>query len=303
MNLLITGAFKYSDSQSEAIKKLGYNIINMPMESGEIPVAPSEIDAIICNGLFLHHDIKDFYNLKFIQLTSAGLDRVPVDYIKGKGIKLCNARGVYSIPMAEWAIMRILENYKSSERFNNHQRNKEWIKLRELREIDGINVAIIGAGNVGQEIAKRLSAFGAHVVGFDIHENTIVGFEKIKLISKFRDEVAEYDIIVLTAPQTQETKHIIDEEILSSMRNDSMLVNVSRGTLIDETALIKVLSSRTDIYAALDVFETEPLSQESQLWVMGNVKVSPHNSFVGSGNQQRLFNVIINNLKAYATRK
>lgn len=303
MNLLITGAFKYSDSQSEAIKKLGYNIINMPMESGEIPVAPSEIDAIICNGLFLHHDIKDFYNLKFIQLTSAGLDRVPVDYIKGKGIKLCNARGVYSIPMAEWAIMRILENYKSSERFNNHQRNKEWIKLRELREIDGINVAIIGAGNVGQEIAKRLSAFGAHVVGFDIHENTIVGFEKIKLISKFRDEVAEYDIIVLTAPQTQETKHIIDEEILSSMINDSMLVNVSRGTLIDETALIKVLSSRTDIYAALDVFETEPLPQESQLWEMGNVKVSPHNSFVGSGNQQRLFKVIINNLRAYATRK
>lgn len=303
MNLLITGAFKYSVSQSEAIKKLGYNIINMPMESERLPIEPNIIDAVICNSLFLHHDIKNFYNLKFIQLTSAGLDRVPVDYIKGKDIKLYNARGVYGIPMAEWVIMRILENYKSSERFNNHQKNKEWIKLRELREIDGINVAIIGAGNVGQEIAKRLSAFGAHVVGFDIHENTIVGFEKIKLISKFRDEVAEYDIIVLTAPQTQETKHIIDEDILSSMRNDTMLVNVSRGTLIDEKALIKVLSSRTDIYAALDVFETEPLSQESQLWEMGNVKVSPHNSFVGSGNQQRLFNVIINNLKAYATRK
>jgi len=301
MNLLITGAFKYSVSQSEAIKKLGYNIINMPMESERLPIEPYTIDAVICNSLFLHHDIKNFYNLKFIQLTSAGLDRVPVDYIKGKDIKLYNARGVYSIPMAEWVIMRILENYKSSERFNNHQINKEWIKLRELREIDGINVAIIGAGNVGQEIAKRLSAFGAHVVGFDIHENTIVGFEKIKLISKFRDEVAEYDIIVLTAPQTRETKHIIDEVILSSMKNDSMLVNVSRGTLIDEKALIKVLSSRTDIYAALDVFETEPLSQESQLWEMGNVKVSPHNSFVGNGNQHRLFDVIINNLKAYAT--
>jgi len=303
MNLLITGAFKYSDSQSEAIKKLGYNIINMPIESGEIPVAPSEIDAIICNGLFLHQDIKDFYNLKFIQLTSAGLDRVPGDYIKGKGIKLCNARGVYSIPMAEWVVMRILENYKSSESFNSQQKSKAWLKHRNLREVGGSRVAIIGAGNVGQEVAKRLSAFDAHVIGFDLHEKPIPGFEKIKPISKFREEVAEYDIIVLTAPQTKETKHIIDEVILSSMRNDSMLVNVSRGTLIDEKALIKVLSSRTDIYAALDVFETEPLSQESQLWEMGNVKVSPHNSFVGSGNQQRLFNVIINNLKDYATRK
>ncbi len=300
MNLLLTGAFKYSDCQSKAIMDLGYNIINMPIESGEIPVAPSEIDAVVCNGLFLHHNIEDFNNLKFIQLTSAGLDRVPVDYINAKRIKLHNARGVYSIPMSEWVMIRILENYKSLESFNSHQKNKEWIKHRNLREVSGTKVAIIGAGNVGQEIAKRLSAFDAYVVGFDIRENQMPYFEKIKLISKFRHEVAEYDIIVLTAPQTPETKHMIDEEILSAMKYGAILVNVSRGTLIDEKALIKVLSFRTDLYAALDVFETEPLSQESQLWEMENVKVSPHNSFVGNGNQQRLFNVIINNLKAYA---
>lgn len=300
MNLLITGAFNYSDYQSETIKDLGYNIINMPIESEEIPVAPSEIDAVICNGLFLHHDITTFNNLKYIQLTSAGLDRVPVDYINAKRIRLHNARGVYSIPMAEWVMMRILEHNKSSESFNHHQKSKEWVKLRNLREVSGTKVAIIGAGNVGQEIAKRLSAFEAHVVGFDVHENPITGFEKIKLISIFRDEVAEYDIIILTAPQTPETKHLIDGAILSAMKYGALLVNVSRGTLIDEKALIKVLSSRTDIYAALDVFETEPLSQESPLWGMANVKVSPHNSFVGDGNQQRLFNVIINNLKAYA---
>lgn len=300
MNLLLTGCFKYSEDQIKALCSLGYTIFFMQQERENLPLPASEIDAIVCNGLFLHHDIKEFTNLKFIQLTSAGLDRVPMDYINIKGIKLYNARGVYGIPMAEWVIMRILEIFKSSERFNIQQENKQWIKHRNLREIFGIKVAIIGAGNVGQEIAKRLSAFNAHVVGFDIHENKIPFFEKIRLISKFKDEVGEYDIIVLTAPQIPETKNMIDETILSKMKYDSILVNVSRGTLIDENALIKVLSSRTDIYAILDVFDTEPLPQESPLWGMANVKVSPHNSFVGNGNQQRLFNVIINNLKANA---
>lgn len=299
MNILITGAFKYSDVQSEAIKRLGYNIIDMSLESGELPIDPVNIDAVICNGLFLHHDIREFKVLKFIQLTSAGLDRVPIDYINANGIRLCNARGVYSIPMAEWVIMRILEIYKSTGCFNFQQRNKQWLKHRDLREISGIKVAIIGAGNVGYEIAKRLAAFDAHIVGFDVHKNDTPSFEEVKLISKFRDEVDEFDIIVLTAPQTPETKYMIDETILSMMKADAILVNVSRGTLIDERALTKVLSSRTDLFAILDVFETEPLSQESPLWEMDNVKVSPHNSFVGNGNQQRLFDVILNNLKAY----
>lgn len=300
MNILITGAFKYSDAQSDAIKRLGYNIFDMPFESGELPIDPTNVEAVICNGLFLHHDISEFKNLKFIQLTSAGLDRVPIDYINANGIKLYNARGVYSIPMAEWVMMRILEIYKSTVLFNIQQADKQWIKHRNLREIAGTKVAIIGAGNVGFEIAKRLVAFDAHVIGFDIHENDTLSFEEVKLISKFRDEVDNYDIIVLTAPQTPETKYMIDETILSKMKTDAILVNVSRGTLIDERALAKVLSCRTDIHAILDVFETEPLSQDSPLWEMDNVKVSPHNSFVGNGNHQRLFDVIFGNLKAYA---
>lgn len=299
MNLLITGAFKYSSTQSSVIKMLGYNIIDMSLECGELPIAPTEIDAVVCNSLFLHHDIRDFTNLKFIQLTSAGLDRVPIDYINNNGIKLYNARGVYSVPMAEWVVMRILEIYKSTDKFNIQQTNKQWIKHRNLREIKGVNVAVIGAGNVGEEIAKRLSAFDAHVIGYDIHENKVPYFEKIKLVSNFRYDVDSYDIIILTAPQTAETTNMIDEAVLAAMKCDAILVNVSRGTLIDEKALVNVLSYRTDIFAILDVFETEPLSKDSSLWEMVNVKISPHNSFVGSGNQQRLCDVVLNNLKTY----
>ena len=112
MNLLLTGCFNYTESQKEKLASLGYRIHFMQQEIDILPRAASEVDATVCNGLFLTHHIEDFSRLKFIQLTSAGFDRVPVDYIKAKGIMLHNARGVYSVPMAEWALFRVLEHYK-----------------------------------------------------------------------------------------------------------------------------------------------------------------------------------------------
>lgn len=299
MNLLITGAFKYSASQRESFEALGLNIIDMPMEKDCLPVSPNEIDIVICNGLFLNHDIKEFTNLKCIQLTSAGFDRVPLDYINEHGIKIFNARGVYSIPMAEWVVMRILENYKSLTDFNNQQKENQWIKIRSLKELSGIKVAIIGSGNVGREIAKRLSAFDCDITGFDVHENSLTDFDRVKIISKFKDEVSAYDIIILTAPLTDDTRHMLNRTILEDMKNEAMLINVSRGALIDELALVDVLKHRKDITAALDVFEHEPLPNDSPLWKMKNILISPHNSFVGNNNNKRLFAVILNNINSF----
>ena len=108
MNLLLTGCFKYSEEQMQALRSLGYTIYFMQQEKKDLPLEASEVDATVCNGLFLSHDIAKFARLKFIQLTSAGFDRVPVEKIKERGIELYNARGVYSTPMAEWAIFRVL---------------------------------------------------------------------------------------------------------------------------------------------------------------------------------------------------
>lgn len=303
MNLLITGAFKPTIEQRNAIETLGYNITDMPQEKDTLPVDPATIEATICNGLFLHHDIGQFANLKFIQLTSAGLDRVPVDMIESRGIKLCNARGVYSIPMAEWTVMRILEHYKSPDIFNINQKDHRWEKRRDLRELAGANVAIVGAGNVGGEIAARLRVFGTHITGYDVHLFESVSFDKIRLISDFKTHIANYDIVILTAPLTADTHHIIDRDILNKMKTGAMLVNVARGGLVDESALTDVMTRRGDLYAALDVFENEPLDSDSQLWNYDNIRISPHNSFVGDGNQRRLFEVILKNLQQYATHR
>ena len=135
MNLLLTGCFSYTESQKEKLASLGYRIHFMQQEKDSLPLAAAEVDATVCNGLFLTHNIEEFSQLKFIQLTSAGFDRVPVDYIKAKGIALHNARGVYSVPMAEWALFRVLEHYKQGWFFKNEQKQHQWTKHRGLREL------------------------------------------------------------------------------------------------------------------------------------------------------------------------
>lgn len=301
--ILLTGAFNYTNEQIKVIENIGCKVIFMQNESDNLPSEAHESEMIVCNGLFLHHSIENFERLKFLQLTSAGFDRVPIDDIKHRGIIIYNARGVYSIPMAEWAVFKVLEHYKQGLFFSEKQREKSWIKNRSMREIFGKQVAVVGAGNVGQEVARRFHAFGALTTGFDIHENAIEGFDGMRLIETLYDTISLYDVVVVTAPLLPSTRGLISREILLTMKSGSILVNIARGGLVDEQAMCEVLADRKDIYAALDVFEEEPLSDNSPLWEFDNVAISPHNSFVGDGNNIRMFDVIYNNVKNYINQQ
>ncbi len=283
----------------KSFRDLGYDVYFMQQESGELPIPVSLIDATVCNGLFLSYEIDEFTNLKFIQLTSAGFDRVPIDKIKERGIALNNAQGVYSVPMAEWALYRVLERYKQGWFFKQEQSAARWTKHRGLWEVTGRKVAIVGAGNVGQEVAKRFNILGAEITGFDIHTNETQCFDHMALTDTLKNRINDFDIIILTAPLLPSTEKIISREVMMSMKENAMLVNIARGGLIDEQAMCEVLSLRKDVFVALDVFELEPLSSNSPLWLMENVAVSPHNSFVSDGNNARMFDVIYDNLKLF----
>lgn len=303
MNLLLTGCFKYSESQLEELRSLGYTIYFMQQEAEALPLAASEVDATVCNGLFLSHPFEEFTRLKFIQLTSTGFDRVPVEDIKAQGCELWNARGVYSTPMAEWALFRVLEHYKQGCFFKQEQDAGRWTKHRGLREIAGTRVAVVGAGNVGQEVAKRFRAMGARTVGFDVHTNPTEGFDEMMLTASLLEHVGEMDVVVITAPLLPSTRGLISHEELMAMKQDAVLVNIARGGLIDQQAMIEVLSVRSDLFAALDVFEEEPLPVDTPLWKMENVAVSPHNSFVSNGNNKRMFEVMKRNLQAFIEKQ
>lgn len=296
MNLLITGAFRCTQQQLDAIAQLGHQVVFMQQESDSLPVDPAWVEGTVCNGLFLHHDISKFENLRFIQLTSAGFDRVPMEEVNRRGIKICNARGVYGIPMAEFAVAGVLQLYKQSRFFAENQKSHGWNKHRGLLELWGKQVAIVGCGNIGQECAKRFAAFDCRVVGVDIFEAELPNISKMYHISKLQEILPHSDVVVLTLPLTEETKHLFGESAFAAMKKGAILVNIARGGVVDTKALIQALQDHLG-GAVLDVFEEEPLSPDSPLWDMEQVLLTPHNSFVGDHNSQRLESVILSNLK------
>ena len=296
-NLLITGAWGNARDHFDHISGLGFKIFFLQNEKDALPLPAEEIHGVICNGLFLYHDAREFTNLEFVQLTSAGFDRVPMEEMNKRGIQVFNARGVYSIPMAEYALCGVLELYKQSRFFYCNQKRGVWEKNREMLELFGKRVLIVGAGNVGTECAKRFKAFGARVLGIDLFPRDDESYEVISPLGELRTELLDADVVVLTLPLTEETRHLFDKSAFDSMKERSVLVNIARGAVVDTAALVDALSSGKLAGAVLDVFEEEPLDSSSPIWAMENVILTPHNSFVGDGNALRLASLINHNLE------
>lgn len=297
MKLLITGAFSATAEQLDMLSSLGFELMHQKDERGVPECDFSEADAVICNGLFLYHDISEFKKLKFIQLTSAGLDRVPLDEIRKRGITLFNARGVYSVPMAEFALAGALSIYKHLNTFSENQKAHMWQKDRELCELCGETVAIVGCGSVGTECAKRFSAFGTRVIAVDVAKPESEIYSEFYDINDIKKALEISDTVVLTLPLTDETRGMFNGEMFSHFKDGSVLVNISRGAVVNENDLIKALENGKPSGAVLDVFENEPLDESSKLWDMKNVIITPHNSFVSPKNNARLFKLAYDNLK------
>ncbi len=298
MNALITGAFNWTEERISLLKQIGCNLTFIEREDGELNFNPEEIDAVICNWLFVHHNIDKFTNLKFIQLLSAGMDRVPLDYINSKQIKLFNARGVYSVPMAEFAVCGVLQLYKDSRGFYEKQKNHIWQKNKRLFELYGKRVCVVGTGSVGSQVAKCFGAFTDEVYGVDLYPSENCLFKEIKGLDLLDNEISLSDILVITLPLTEQTRNMFDKRRLSMMKKGSVLVNISRGGLVDEQALTEVLKDNL-MGAVVDVFAQEPLNEDSELWNCSNLILSPHNSFVSENNEQRMWEIIYNNLAQF----
>lgn len=295
MNLLVTGAWPDGKNCIAELEAMGHTVTFMQFEKDALPCSYDWAEGVICNGLFLTHPIEQFTNLLYIQLTSAGFDRVDMDYVKSHGIKIHNARGVYSIPMAEFALCGVLQLYKQAAFFRKNQRNHLWEKHRGLLELAGKNVLIVGCGSVGNECTKRFKAFDCTITGVDLYPREDSLYSEILPLDMLNEALKQADVIVLTLPLTEQTRHLIDESKLSLMKNGATLVNIARGAIVNTEALLNHIDRFTG--AVLDVFEEEPLNENSPLWEKPNIILTPHNSFVGEGNSVRLKNIIISNFE------
>lgn len=296
MNLLITGAWQQALEYIPEISKK-HEVRFLQFEKDALSCEPEWVEGIIGNGIFLSHPIEQFVNLSFIQITSAGYDRIPMDYVKEHDIEIHNARGVYSIPMAEYALFGVLSLYKKSRFFVENQKRHRWEKDRGIKELFGQNVCIFGCGSVGTECAKRFESMGCKVNGVDpiVRENP--HFERIAHSDEMLSVLEDADIVIITLPLTDKTRHMFSNELFKRMKAGSVLVNIARGALVDTDAIIDALN--TKLYGAvLDVFEDEPLNPDSPLWDLDNAIITPHNSFVGEKNEMRLSSLIMSNLES-----
>ena len=222
-----------------------------------------------------------------------------MEYIKNNNIEIHNAKGVYSAPMAEWVVLKILEIYKNTKFFIKNQDNKVWEKKRDLLELTDKTVTIVGCGNVGSEVAKRLKAFGCKINGVARRKVQYDYIDKVYSMEELNEALKISDIVVLTIALNEETKHLFDKERFDVMKDEAVLVNVARGAIVNEEDLIEVLKSGKFIGVALDVMENEPLCVSSELWDFDRVLVTPHNSFVSDKTGSRLFGVMCENLEKF----
>ncbi len=298
MKTLITRAFKMTPQEKSLLESLGLEITFWADEHAEVP-EPEQYEAVISYELFKYNDIARFTSLRYMQLTSAGMDHMPMQEIRRRGIVLNNARGVYSVPMAEFALCGVLQLYKQSRRFWENQQAHRWSRLRGLQEIAGKQVLVVGVGSIGCEVAKRFAAFDASVTGVDILPVRSPYFERVVLADKLDTVLPQADIVVVTLPLMPSTRHMFNAERFNNFREGALLVNLSRGAIVDQQAMVGALAAGRLGGAVLDVFEQEPLPEDDPLWDMPNVLVTPHNSFLSESNNRSMFRVVLENLQKY----
>jgi phosphoglycerate dehydrogenase-like enzyme len=283
----------------DAIRALGYELIYVNENEVSNSEEVSDIDALVCYNPFEKLDISQLKQLKWIQLSSIGIDQVPKQKVKDNSIIVTNNRSGYSIPMGEWIVMKILELLKNSKELYHKQSERKWQMDTSILELYNKTVCFVGTGSIASEAAKRLQGFDVNIIGINTTGRKLDYFNNCYPMAELNHVLAQSDVVVLSIPSTKDTHHLINEDTLSLFKKGACLINISRGNVIKESALIEALNTGSLRGAALDVFETEPLPEDSPLWGLDNIIITPHNSWISEMRNERRYNIIYNNLKRY----
>ena len=256
------------------------------------------------------HDLPDVApNVRWVQATSAGIGqlvrRLGYDRRMPNTV-FTTSSGVHGRPLADFCLLAMLAFAKGLPRMIDDQRRHHWERFAG-RELGGRTVGIIGVGSIGAEVARLARALDMVVVGV---KRTTAGIDPSSLhLSELHAPAALHvvlarsEFLVLITPHTDETERMIGARELALLPAGAVVINIGRGALMDEQALISVLASGHLGGAALDVFATEPLPADSPLWDMGNVLISPHSASTSDGENARITDLFCDNLRRFLARE
>lgn len=295
MKVLFT--YDYKDEAFEKVRALGYEVDYWPENEMASYENKASVDILICYNPFPHMDLKDFKKLKNIFLSSIGFDQLPLKDVEAMDIVVCNNKGGYSIPMGEWIVMKLLELTKHTKDMYSRQEKQIWHMDTNVEEVYEKRVLFFGTGTIATEAAKRLQGFDMTVVGLNTSGNQMKYFDLCYNIDMSIEEVKKADAIVIALPLTSSTRGYFDQNHISVMKPSAVLINIARGEIVDEVALIEALKSKKIKGGALDVFHEEPLPKHHPMWQLENVSISCHNSWISEKRNSRRFDTIYKNLK------
>ncbi len=236
-------------------------------------------------------------SLQWFQSPAAGYDAPVFAELAARGVTVTNAH-VNSLPIAEFVLRAVLDEFQGAARWREQVAERSW-QIHDWREVSGTTWLVIGLGGIGSEVAIRARAFGARVIGSRRSPSPADPTDLTVTPDRLHEVLDQADVIVLAAPATPETTDLVDREFLARVRPGCTLVNVARGVLIDDGALLAALDDGTVGAAVLDVFRTEPLPVDHPYWTHPSVRVTPHNAAGGRGRLSRQAELFGANLDRY----
>ncbi len=234
--------------------------------------------------------------LRWIHSSSAGVESFPSDELRERQIVLTNAAGVFAIPISEWVLAAMLMSVKRVHAMHNAQRVRRWANNLELDELCGKTLLILGTGGIGQEVARRAAAFGMRIWGANRSGSPVEYVEQIVTHDAWRSLLPDADFVVVTLPLTPETQSMIGPEELRMFKPTAWLINVGRGAVVDEEALLRALHDHTIGGAAIDAWVEEPLPPNHPAWTAPNLIIWPHHSGSSPENTRRGLDLFVENL-------
>ena len=239
-------------------------------------------------------------NLERFACVYAGTNHLPIDALADRDIAVTNASGVHGPNIAEYVVGAMIGHAREFQRAYRQQSRREW-RSYPTKEVFGSTVAVVGLGAIGRTVVDRLSAFDVETIGIRHSPekggptDEVYGFERI------HDAVIDAEYVVLACPLTEETRELVDAELLRTMRPDAVLVNIARGGVVDTDALVSGLRNNRIRGAALDVTDPEPLPEDHPLWGLGNVTITPHNAGHTPEYFDRIADILVDNVASLET--
>jgi D-2-hydroxyacid dehydrogenase (NADP+) len=290
---------QYGDALRRAFPDLDINVID---HVGKADAYASTANILITHGPYLgdraDHLFQNAPNLKWIQGVGTGVDNIIDRPTLRSATIVTNIHGVHGPQMSEATLMAMLALSRQFPRTVLNQQRCRWERW-PARLISGKTVGILGVGSIAEHLAPRCKVMGMRVVGISSGIREVPGFDEIRLRTNIAVAVRDLDYLVVLTPYSDETANLVGSAVLREMKPDSYLINLARGGVVDETALLDVLRNKGIAGALLDVFVHEPLPPEHPFWSMDNVIVTCHQGSLHDGSSRQNLPVIEENMRRF----